>query len=47
MAVLMEIIPNGAPLRTVGYFRRAENQLVAEEVHILVDAFQAVVRYGQ
>ena len=33
--------------RAVGDFRRTEHQLVAEEVHILVDAFQTVVRYGQ
>ena len=47
MAVLMEIIPKAAHhFGTVGYFRRAENQLVAEEVHILVYTVQAVV-YGQ
>ena len=33
--------------RAVGDFRRTEHQFVAEEVHILVDTFQTVVRYGQ
>ena len=33
--------------RAVRDFRRTEHQFVAEEVHILVDTFQTVVRYGQ
>ena len=46
MAVLMDMMPS-RHFGAVGDFGRAQHQLVAEEVHVVVNALQAVVGDGQ